>query len=160
MHETLGLEATWMESEEPAPAAAGTIARSYFDQTDLTPLDFSIDAFGGGGLAATTDNVARFFEALLGGQILEPQTLALMTEIPEATNLNLTDFGILLGDGASGLYRLNLDDLGTCWSHRGFLGTIAVTCPGIGATAVVTTNTALTDPLPIAIDLLTASTQP
>ena len=41
-----------------------------------------------------------------------------------------------------------------CWSHRGFLGTIAMACPDAETTVVVTTNTALTDPLPIATALL------
>ena len=158
-YDRLGLGATWMESGEQPPAGAAPIARSFFAETELTDLDFSIDAFGGGGLAAATNDVARFFEALLAGKVLKPETLALMTEVPD-TNRGLSEFGVQLGDGASGLYRLDLGSLGTCWSHRGFLGTIAVTCPDVGATVVVTTNTALTDPLPLAVELLTIATRP
>ncbi len=157
-YDSLGLRATWMESGESVPAGVPPIARSFFAETELSDLDFSIDAFGGGGLAATTDDVARFFETLLAGRVLKPATLALMTEVPD-TNLGLSEFGIQLGDGAGGLYRLDLGPLGTCWSHRGFLGTIAVTCPDAGATVAVTTNTALTDPLPVAVELLTIATQ-
>ncbi len=104
-------------------------------------------------LAGTTSDVARFFTALLGGDVFaDPATLESMLAVPN-TNVAREEFGILLGDGAHGLYRLDLSGQ-TCWSHRGFLGTIALACPEAGVSLVVTTNTALTDPLSIAADLL------
>jgi D-alanyl-D-alanine carboxypeptidase len=156
-YDRLGLKYTWLESGESAPPGADPIARSFFGNTDLTALDFSIDAFGGGGLASTTDDLTRFFEAMFAGKVFDkPTTLALMTDVPD-TNGNLSEFGVRLGDGASGLYRLTLDTLGTCWAHRGFTGIIAITCPTAKITVAVTTNTALTDPLPPAIQLLEAA---
>jgi D-alanyl-D-alanine carboxypeptidase len=156
-YERLGLRSTWLESGEVVPPETAPIARSFFGNTDLTNLDFSIDAFGGGGLAATTDDLSVFFEALFAGDVFDkPATLAMMTDVP-ATNGELSEFGVRLGDGASGLYRLNVETLGTCWGHRGFMGTIVVTCPTTKATVALTTNTALTDPLPSAIELLRAA---
>jgi D-alanyl-D-alanine carboxypeptidase len=153
-YERLGLQATWMEYGEELPLARASIARSFFGDTEITALNFSIDAFGGGGLASTTDDLARFFEALFGGKVFEqPATLAMMTAIPD-TNNNLSEFGVRLGNGASGIYRLDLDTLGACWGHRGFTGIVVVTCPTAKTTVAITTNTALTDPLPAAIEQL------
>lgn len=151
-YDRLGLEQVWLEYGEQRPPGAPAISRSFFSTTELTDLDFSIDAFGGGGLAGTGPDIARFFDTLLGGEVFDdPKTLDLMLQIP-ATNMGLEEFGIPLGDGASGLYRIEIAD-NTCWNHRGFLGTIAITCPAADLTVVVTTNTANTEPLSIATDL-------
>ncbi|MEK7424861.1 MAG: serine hydrolase domain-containing protein [Actinomycetota bacterium] len=158
-YDRLGLEQVWLEHGENAPPGAPTISRSFFTTTELTDLDFSIDAFGGGGLAGTGPDIARFFEALLGGEVFDdPSTLDLMLRIP-ATNMGLEEFGIPFGDGASGLYRIEIAG-NTCWNHRGFLGTIALACPAADRTVVVTTNTATTEPLAIASDLVIAMSQP
>ncbi|TPW16598.1 MAG: beta-lactamase class C [Acidimicrobiaceae bacterium] len=157
-YDRLGLEQVWLEHGENAPPGAPTISRSFFTTTELTDLDFSIDAFGGGGLAGTGPDIARFFEALLGGEVFDdPSTLDLMLRIP-ATNMGLEEFGIPFGDGASGLYRIEIAG-NTCWNHRGFLGTIALACPAADLTVVVTTNTATTEPLAIASDLVIAMSQ-
>lgn len=75
-----------------------------------------------------------------------------MLTVPN-TNLGQAEFGILFGDGAHGIYRIDIGGQ-VCWSHRGVLGTVAMACPDAGVSLVVTTNTALTDPLPIATQLL------
>ena len=129
------------------------IARSFFGTTELTRLDFSIDGFGGGGLAGTTADIAVFYDALLDGRLFDrATTLDAMLAVPP-TNLGLEEFGVPLGDGARGLFRLDLDGI-ECWAHRGFLGTIALSCPTADVTVVVTTNVALTEPLPIARKLV------
>ena len=158
-YERLGLNQLWLESGEPAPDDALPIARSFIGTTEITELDFSIDAFGGGGLAATGLDIARFYNAIFDGEVFrDAATLELMLQVPDS-NLGLEEFGVPLGDGASGLYRLELAG-NTCWNHRGFLGTIAITCPTADITVVVTTNTANTEPLPIATALIAAVTSP
>ena len=149
----LGLTHIWLESGQTAPADLLPISRSFFGGDEISDLDFSLDAFGGGGLAGTTTDVARFFGALLDGEVFtDPASLETLRTVP-ATNIGQEEFGILLGDGAHGVYRMDVAGQ-ECWSHRGFLGTIALACPAAGVSVVVTTNTALTDPLPIAADLL------
>ncbi len=144
--EGVGLEHLWLEAFEPAPADLPEMSRSFFGADEVSDLDFSLDAFGGGGYAGTTRDVAHFFAALLGGDVFdEPATLTEMLAVPE-TNLALEEFGVLLGDGAHGVYRIDVDGR-TCWSHRGFLGTVALACPDQDVAVVVTTNVALTDPL-------------
>ena len=156
-YERLGLDQLWLESGEPAPAKTLPIARTFIGTTEITELDFSADAFGGGGLAATGLDIARFYDAIFRGEVFHhPATIALMLQIPD-TNLALEEFGTPLGDGASGLYRLDLAGK-TCWNHRGFLGTIAITCPEADITVVVTTNTSNTEPLPIATALIAVMT--
>ncbi len=154
--ERLGLANIWLESGQAAPPGLLPIARSFFGADEISDLDFSLDAFGGGGLAGTTTDIARFFDALLAGDVFDdPMSLNTLRTVP-ATNLAQEEFGILLGDGAHGVYRMEVGGQ-ECWSHRGFLGTIALACPAAGVTVVVTTNTALTDPLPIAAELLAAT---
>lgn len=149
----LGLEHLWLEHGQPAPGDLLPMSRSFFGADEVSDLDFSLDAFGGGGLAGTTTDVARFFAALFDGEVfVDPGTLAMMTTVPP-TNVGQEEFGILLGDGGHGVYRMTIADQ-ECWSHRGFLGTIALACPEAATAVVVTTNTALTDPLPIATALL------
>ncbi len=151
--ERLGLEHLWLEHGQPAPGDLLPMSRSFFGADEVSDLDFSLDAFGGGGLAGTTTDVARFFGALFAGEVFDdPGTLATMTTVP-LTNVGQEEFGILLGDGGHGLYRTTVAGH-ECWSHRGFLGTIAMACPDPGISVVVTTNTALTDPLPVATALL------
>lgn len=148
----------WLESGAAPPNGAIPIARSFFGTTELTGLDFSIDGFGGGGLAGTTTDIAVFYDALLHGRLFDrSSTLDAMLAVPP-TNLGIEEFGVLLGDGARGLYRLDLAGV-ECWAHRGFLGTIAVSCPTTDVTVVVTTNVALTDPLPIARELVALALQ-
>ncbi|MFN6119187.1 MAG: serine hydrolase domain-containing protein [Actinomycetes bacterium] len=160
--ERLGLEHLWLEAFEPAPADLLPVSRSFLLADEISDLDFSLDAFGGGGYAGTTSELARWFEALLGGLdggldgvsavFTDPGSLDVLLTVPD-TNLGLEEFGVLLGDGAHGVYRLEVAGR-TCWSHRGFLGTIALTCPADDVSVVASTNTALTDPLPIATALV------
>lgn len=149
----LGLDHLWLEHGQAAPDDLLPMSRSFFGADEFSDLDFSLDAFGGGGLAGTTTDVARFFAALFDGEVFaDPSSLAAMMTVPP-TNVGQEEFGILLGDGGHGVYRMTVAGQ-ECWSHRGFLGTIAMACPDVGTAVVVTTNTALTDPLPIATALL------
>lgn len=149
----LGLDHLWLEHGQAAPDDLLPMSRSFFGADEVSDLDFSLDAFGGGGLAGTTTDIARFFAALFDGEVfVDPGSLATMTTVPP-TNVGQEEFGILLGDGGHGVYRMTVAGQ-ECWSHRGFLGTIALACPDAGTAVVVTTNTALTDPLPIATTLL------
>jgi D-alanyl-D-alanine carboxypeptidase len=151
--ERLGLDHLWLEHGQAAPDDLLPMSRSFFGADEVSDLDFSLDAFGGGGLAGTTSDVARFFAALFDGEVfVDPSSLTTMTTVPP-TNAGQEEFGILLGDGGHGVYRMTVAGQ-ECWSHRGFLGTIAMACPDAATAVVVTTNTALTDPLPIATALL------
>jgi D-alanyl-D-alanine carboxypeptidase len=122
--ERLGLNDSYWEGQE-APAAAPRRAHQAMDGLDTTFIHGSVDAFGGGGWIASTDDVARYFEALFAGRVFDrPETLALMTGAP--------------GHPPGSPYRYGLferragDQIG--YSHGGFWGTEARAYPDLGLT--------------------------
>jgi D-alanyl-D-alanine carboxypeptidase len=80
--ERLGLVQTHFERHEPAPADQRR-AGQFFDGIDVATFDCSCDLSGGGGLIATTDELARFYRAAALGEVFEhPQTLPLALATP------------------------------------------------------------------------------
>jgi D-alanyl-D-alanine carboxypeptidase len=133
--ERLGLAATWFESLDPVPAAAGPRAHQYADTIDITAFDPSFDLHGGGGLVANVADLSGFYRALLDGRVFrQPATLDSMRVVaPQST-----------GDDPSRGYAMGIGRrvIGgwTCWGHGGYWGTMAVSCPEAGLTIAVTMN--------------------
>ena len=76
----LGLRQTYLESVDPEPADAPPWSHQYERDVDIATIDPSVDLWGGGGLVSTCRDLARFFRALLRGEIFDrPETLATMT---------------------------------------------------------------------------------
>lgn len=117
----LGLDATWWEIMEPAPAGAGPRIHQYYGDHDATAWHPSLDLFGGGGLVSDARDLAWFMRRLLQGEVLhEPASLARMT-----------------GRGTPS-YRLGLirAELGghPAWGHTGFWNTFAFHVPDLDLT--------------------------
>lgn len=70
----LGLQATFCS---PADVSDGVMASGYSNQADLTNTSMSF-AFATANIVATVDDIRRFAVALFGGELLEPETRALM----------------------------------------------------------------------------------
>jgi D-alanyl-D-alanine carboxypeptidase len=70
----LELRNTFFAPDEPVP---GEMARGYRFGYDFTDLSLSF-AFATANMVSTTDDVRRFGEALFGGQLLKPETMAAM----------------------------------------------------------------------------------
>jgi D-alanyl-D-alanine carboxypeptidase len=128
----LGLTATFVERlDRPAPTKR--LGHQYIGTLDYTNIDPGQDMYGGGGIVSTTREVSMFFDALLGGQIFDkPETLTEMITPPadaepgsEAAGEGL---GIFLVEAPSGE---------TCYSHSGYGGTTAITCPDSGITMTI-----------------------
>lgn len=122
--EALGLEAMRWEGEASAPGLNAR-AHQYYGGQDITFIDGSMDAFGGGGLIATTSQMALYFRALFSGHVFEkPETLDLMLNAP--------------GHPAGSPYRLGLFvtvvDGHTVYSHSGFWGVYAGHVPSLNLT--------------------------
>lgn len=122
----LGLRATWLESLEPAPAGLPERAHQLFGAQDTFAWDPSMDLYGGGGLAATLGDMARFTRALLtGGVFRRAETLALMQSnvIPAryGSGTRAREFGM-------GLYAQELAGE-RAWGHSGFWNTAAFHVP-------------------------------
>lgn len=136
-YERLGLEHTWQETVEPEPVDLPPLSHQYEGSHVVADMDASIDLYGGGGLMSTCGDLARFFRALLGGEVFRrPETLATMTE---------TLVGVPIADGmgdeddpdsaAMFLFRAEIGGE-TWWGHAGYWGTTAYTCPAHDVTVV------------------------
>jgi D-alanyl-D-alanine carboxypeptidase len=103
---------------------------------DVTEMDASW-AWAAGGMVSTTTDLARFYQALLGGQLLTPELLAEMRTTVDASQL---------GHGTR--YGLGLEELRPgcgveLWGHGGSLegyGTTAFSTPDARRQLVMATN--------------------
>jgi D-alanyl-D-alanine carboxypeptidase len=126
----LGLETTWLESVEPAPAGASPRAHQYIGDLDTYDFDPSFDLFGGGGLVSTTADLARFWRALFAGEVYEqPATLAEMLTVWSESA------------AAAGLFRIDVDGH-TGWQHGGFWGSEVVHVPDLDLTIALSVGQA------------------
>lgn len=117
----LGLDHTWWEVAEPAPAAAGPRAHQYIGDHDVTDWNPSFDLFGGGGLVCDVRDLGLCMRLLLEGRVLrEEASLAAMTTGGTA-------------DYRLGLMATDLDGQ-FAYGHTGFWNTFAFHVPGLEAT--------------------------
>lgn len=116
--DSLGLKDTYWERYEPAHGR--TRAHQVFEGEDTYAWNPTMDLFGGGGLVATTADVAAFFDALLEGRVFaHKDTLERMrsaTGLPAGSPYRL---GLFVYDlkGAQGI------------GHSGFWGTLVMHDP-------------------------------
>ena len=137
--ERLGLDETYMETLEPAPGGAGELSHPYFGDLDTSGWDPSFDLYGGGGMVTSARDLARFYRALLCGEVFrDPATLRTMLTVP-ATNQRAPG-----GPYAMGLQRMTFGGR-KCWGHTGFWGTAAHHCADLDLTLVRHTNQARYD---------------
>ncbi len=140
--ERLGLRATWWETLEPPPEQLPARAHQFFGELDSFGFDPSLDLYGGGGIAATVGDLARFWRALFGGEVFtDPSSLETM----------LTTFdGLQPLPGADeralppGAYRMGVwaVEVGghATWRHSGFWGTSATYVPELDLIVAATVN--------------------
>jgi len=140
--ERLGLSSTWWDLLEPRPAGVPERAHQLDGELDSFAVDPSIDLYGGGGLAATVGDLARFMRALFtGGVFANAATLdTMLTTIP----------GAAAGPGEAGpktipgIYRMGVfvveEDGLPLYRHTGYWGTVASYSPSldVALAAVVT----------------------
>jgi D-alanyl-D-alanine carboxypeptidase len=138
-YERLGLDETYLESLEPPPAGAAELSHPYFGEQDGFGIDASVDLYGGGGLVSSAEDLARFYRALLRGQVFErPATLQTMLTVPP------TNAGRPGGAYAMGVQR-RVIGAEECWGHTGFWGTAVYHCAGPDVTIVRHINQAQPD---------------
>jgi len=126
----LGLDETYMETMEPLPVSARDLSHPYFGEGDTFAFDPSFDLYGGGGLVSSAEDLARFYRALLRGEIFrDPATLRTMLTVPPTNERSPG------GAYAMGLQRRTIGGQ-ECWGHTGFWGTSAYHCAGPDVTIV------------------------
>ena len=134
---SLGLNTTWLEQDEPAPKNSSPRAHQYLGNKDAYEFSPSADSYGGGGLVATTSDVAYFWQALFTNKVFKhPTTLNTMLTTVAATRGGPIYFGTypqIPGDYRMGIEVENLNGL-TVYFHRGFWGSYAGYCPELNAT--------------------------
>lgn len=132
----LGLDETYLETLDSVPPAARERSHAYFGDIGTGGWDPSFDLYGGGGLVSTAEDLARFYRALLRGEVFErAETLRTMLAVPPASV-----------EAPGGPYAMALQRriIGgrECWGHTGFWGTAAYHCPVVDVTIVRHTNQA------------------
>ena len=135
--ERLGLTHTWQETIEPEPLDLLPLSHQYEGELDIAVMDASADLYGGGGLMSTCRDLARFFRALLRGEVFrEPATLAAMTTTMEGVPLT-EEAGWPEDPSTCGMFLFRREIGGeTWWGHDGHWGTTAFTCPARDVTIV------------------------
>lgn len=118
--DALNLASTYWEAQESPGPKASARAHQFTGEHDIFNWTPTLDLFGGGGLLASPEDMARFLYLLFDGKIFErPETLQTM----------LSKQGL----PADSIYRLGIfeyDAAGTkAYGHTGFWGTAAMYVP-------------------------------
>jgi D-alanyl-D-alanine carboxypeptidase len=88
----------------------------------MTGADASFDLYGGGGVVSTVGDLAKFYRALVRGEVFrDPRTLAVMMSVsPSERPIERLDTNAV---------HLIMIGRHQCWGHTGFWGAIAAYCP-------------------------------
>jgi len=138
----LGLGSTWFETLEPEPEGLPAQAHQLIGGIDNAGYDPSFDLYGGGGLASTVGDLARFVTALFSGEVYhDPATLGTMLAPVEgvAAAADATSADLKPGAYRMGIWQAELGDHAV-YRHTGFWGTGATRIPDLGATITVTVD--------------------
>lgn len=138
----LGLDATWFETLEPAPAGVPPRAHQFYREVDVTGFDPSFDLWGGGGVVATVGDMARFTRALFAGRVFRhPATLETMLARPTGLRppSDADDGALPPGAYGMGIWTLEHDGL-ELYRHTGFWGTTATWIPELDLVVTATVN--------------------
>ncbi|MCB0398448.1 MAG: beta-lactamase family protein [Winogradskyella sp.] len=131
-YEKLGLDKTWFSTLEAYPEKTLPLAYQYSTSEGLDSylLDHSADLFGGGGIAATSRDLAVFCQSLFNHKIFDkPSTLDLIY-----TNANPKQ--PMQGEYYLGLSPIDVAGL-TGYGHNGYWGTAVYYFPELDASIAV-----------------------
>lgn len=140
--DTLGLDATWWEIMEPPPTGSMERAHQFLGDLDVTDFVPYFDLYGGGGIATTVGDLARFHGALFRrGIFAEPATVEIMLSTFDGIGASPTANERALPPGAyrMGVWVLEIEGF-TTYLHTGFWGTMAVHVPELDLTLAATGN--------------------
>ncbi len=131
-YDRMGYAHTWMPTLEPMPAGTLPLVHQYWDerQWDSHALDVSMDLYGGGGIATTTSDLARFGQDLFTGKVVhDPAVLA---------SIHTT---VTTQDSVQSNYQLGIttEQVGglVAYGHGGFWGTEVLHFPALNATVSI-----------------------
>lgn len=131
-YKQFGLTTTWMPTLEEKPAKAKALVHQYWGELgwDAYDIDVSADLYGGGGIACSTRDLARFAHQLLTYNIVK-----------DTATLNLIYTEVPTHDPAPSYYFFGLAEYNfkghIGYGHEGFWGTIVVYFPGFETSVAV-----------------------
>ncbi|MDC1513895.1 beta-lactamase family protein [Porticoccaceae bacterium] len=122
----IGLKHTWWEGQEPAPDNILPMCHQYMGDQDMTNNDPSFDTHGGGGLAATVEDMATFMRALFHHQVFNHKaTLEIM--LSKVPSMRGGPNAYRNTEQVPGSYHLGIETIANgVYGHAGFLGTRCV----------------------------------
>lgn len=113
---------TWFYSLEKTPANLPPRIHQYMHQSSSYSEDPSFDLYGGGGLAATIEELALFYHHLFSGRFFDqPETVDLLYTQIKTSDGSLQSYGL-------GIERLQHEEF-TYYGHSGYWGTFAAYIP-------------------------------
>jgi D-alanyl-D-alanine carboxypeptidase len=126
-----GLTHTWFESLEPKATDKALALQTITSMNqDSYTIDPSFDLYGGGGIAATSTDLVRFFQLLFEKKLFEKEeTLELMF-----TNIQTQDS--VQADYYFGIGKSSVADM-QAYGHGGFWGTVGQHVPELNASIAV-----------------------
>ena len=137
----LGLGSTWLEGEEDTPETVLNRVHQYYGETDSYSYHPSMDAFGGGGLVSTVEDLSRFIYALFNTQIFSiPSTVNTMLTVPKAVAAGPVAYSEW--EQVPGSYGLGLEvgQNRLVYSHSGYWGTHAAYIPSLNLSFAFSIN--------------------
>jgi D-alanyl-D-alanine carboxypeptidase len=136
----LGLENTWWEMLEAQPDRAEPRAHQYLEGWDIYGISATADLFGGGGLLASTRDMALFYDALFSGEVLhDPRLVDRMLADSPLIKEQAYKRGVAVREMSGYSYYV----------HSGYWGTAVYHFPALDITIATTvTDTQYTDQIP------------
>lgn len=138
----LGMDSTWWEIFESPPAGVPDRAHQFLGDLDVYAFDPSYDLYGGGGVASTVGDLARFWRGLFSSTVFEsPGTLDTMLTTIEGTRAleGASDRALPPGAYRMGVWAVEVEGFET-YRHSGFWGTLATHVPELDLVVTVTVN--------------------
>jgi len=138
----LELNATWWEIMESPPTNSLERAHQFLGDLDVTEFVPYFDLYGGGGIATTMEDLARFHGGLFRGEVYaDLATVQIMLSTLEGIGASpiATERALPPGAYRMGVWVLETEGF-TTYHHTGFWGTLAVHVPELDLTIAATSN--------------------
>jgi len=131
-YEKFGLKYTWFNWLEMAPKDVSPLVHQFATGYDVDSYSMhpSFDVYGGGGIAATAADVARFTQLLFSGEIFEK------TETTELLFETIQTKDQIEGKYYMGIAQTKLGEY-TAYGHGGFWGTTTQYFPELNASVSI-----------------------
>lgn len=131
-YRSLGLQSTWFPTLEEKPSGSKPLVHQYWGEQDWDSkhIDVSVDLYGGGGIACTSQDLAHFTYDLFNRKIIQDSSALkqIFTRVPTAESEQ--------GNYYLGLTSYEYKEV-PAYGHGGFWGTRALYIPDLKTSIAV-----------------------